>query len=71
MNNLHPVRYRLDNPGNDIASRRAELRLLRQPMLSHGVNELTNATRSGTLTVAGLASQPGANLDHVAARPVR
>ncbi|MCW5552480.1 MAG: hypothetical protein KIS67_10040 [Verrucomicrobiae bacterium] len=29
-------------------------------------NELTNATRSGTLTVAGLASQPGANLDHVA-----
>jgi hypothetical protein len=28
-------------------------------------NELTNATRSGTLTVAGLASQPGANLDHV------
>jgi RHS repeat-associated protein len=29
-------------------------------------NQLTNATRSGTLTVAGLASQPGANLDHVA-----
>lgn len=29
-------------------------------------NELINATRSGTLTVAGLASQPGANLDHVA-----
>ncbi len=28
-------------------------------------NELTNATRSGTLTVAGLASQPGGNLDHV------
>ncbi|MCW5556136.1 MAG: hypothetical protein KIS67_28775 [Verrucomicrobiae bacterium] len=39
VNNLHPVRYRLDNPGNDIARRRAELRLLRQPMLSHGVND--------------------------------
>jgi RHS repeat-associated protein len=33
--------------------------------LSHGVNELTNATRSGTLTVAGVASQPGANISSV------
>ena len=29
------------------------------------LNELTNATRSGTLTVVGLASQPGANLSSV------
>ncbi|HEX5221917.1 MAG TPA: RHS repeat-associated core domain-containing protein [Verrucomicrobiae bacterium] len=29
------------------------------------MNELTNATRSGTLTVAGLASQPGANISSV------
>ena len=34
--------------------------------LLNSLNELTNATRSGTLTVAGLASQPGVNLDHVA-----
>jgi len=31
----------------------------------NNLNELTNATRSGTLTVAGLASQPGANLSSV------
>jgi len=29
------------------------------------LNELTNATRSGTLPVAGVASQPGANLSSV------
>ncbi len=34
--------------------------------MANNRNELTNATHSGTLTVAGLASQPGANLDHVA-----
>lgn len=31
----------------------------------NNLNELTNATRSGTLTVAGVASQPGANLSSV------
>jgi len=29
------------------------------------LNELTNATRSGTLTVAGVASQPGANISSI------